>query len=65
MPVRFLVYVAITALTRLLLKYVNDWQELKFEVLIVCGSILLLSGSILVLRYASHTYPSDKKIAVE
>ena len=65
MPVRFLIYVAITALTRLLLKYVNDWQELKFEILIVCGSILLLSGSIIVLRYASHTYPSDKKIAVE
>ena len=61
MPVRFLIYVAITVLTRLLLKYVDDWQELKFEVLIVCGSILLLSGSILVLHYASHTYPSDKK----
>ena len=59
MPVRFLIYVAITALTRLLLELVFDWHNIAYiNIIIVCGGILLLSASILVLRYASHHYPS-------
>ena len=61
MPVRFLIYVAITALTRLLLEYINNFHEIKYEIILVSGSILILSASILVLRYSSHNYPSDKK----
>ena len=59
MPVRFLIYVAITALTRLLLELVFDWHNIEYiNIIIVCGGILLLAASILVLRYASHHYPS-------
>jgi phosphate starvation-inducible membrane PsiE len=59
MPVRFLIYVAITALTRLLLELVFDWHNTAYiNIIIVCGGILLLATSILVLRYASHHYPS-------
>jgi len=59
MPVRFLIYVAITALTRLLLELVFDWHNIAYvNIIIVCGGILLLAASILVLRYASYHYPS-------
>ena len=68
MPVRFLIYVAITALTRMLLEYLNDWHNsasnsnnLHYDILIICGGIVLLSISIIVLRYSSFNYPSDKK----
>ncbi len=66
MPVRFLIYVAITALTRMLLEYMNNWHNngnsgLNFDILIICGGIVLLAISILVLRYSSYNYPSDKK----
>ena len=60
MPVRFLIYVAITALTRLLLELVFEWHSIEYiNIIIVCGGILLLAASILVLRYASHHYPSN------
>ena len=60
MPVRFLIYVAITALTRLLLELVFEWHSIEYiNIIIVCGGILLLAASILVLRYASHNYPSN------
>ena len=66
MPVRFLIYVAITALTRMLLEYLNNWHNsgssnLHYDILIICGGIVLLALSILVLRYSSFNYPSDKK----
>jgi len=61
MPVRFLIYVSITALTRLLLELVFDWHNINYiNIIIVCGGILLLAGSILVLRYASYHYPSHQ-----
>ena len=67
MPVRFLIYVAITALTRMLLEYLNNWHNaasnsnFHYDILIICGGIVLLSISIIVLRYSSFNYPSDKK----
>ena len=65
MPVRFLIYVAITALTRMLLEYLNNWHNsgksnFHYDILIICGSIVLLAISILVLRHSSYNYPSDK-----
>ncbi len=66
MPVRFLIYVAITALTRMLLEYLNKWHNstvngnLSYDILIICGGIVLLAISILVLRYSSYNYPSEK-----
>ena len=59
MPVRFLIYVAITALTRMLLEYLNNWHSTKsdtihYDILIICGGIVLLALSIIVLRYSSY-----------
>ena len=64
MPVRFLIYVAITALTRMLLEYLNEWHnsptgQIDYEILIICGGIVLLAIGIIILRYASHNYPSN------
>lgn len=63
MPVRFLIYVAITALTRMLLEYLNKWHnspldQIHYEILIICGGIAILTISILILRYSSFNYPS-------
>tara|TARA_E500000331_G_C16855382_1_gene539617 strand:- start:16 stop:441 length:426 start_codon:yes stop_codon:yes gene_type:complete len=66
MPVRFLIYVAITALTRMLLEYLNNWHksqsnDIHYDILIICGGIVLLALSIIILRYSSFNYPSEKK----
>jgi len=68
MPVRFLIYVALTALTRLLISMVNlEHGELleaivkpHWGLVVVTGSILMLSVSVLILRYASYKYPSER-----
>jgi len=61
MPVRFLVYVAITALTRLLIGMVNVDHVPDIKIIIVTGGILLLSAGALILRMGSHKYPSGGK----
>ncbi|MBD1550831.1 phosphate-starvation-inducible protein PsiE [Pseudomonas typographi] len=60
MPVRFLIYVAITALTRLLISDVSHHGPADVSVVYVSGAILLLAFAILVVRYASARYPSIK-----
>ena len=68
MPVRFLIYVAIPALTRMLIGSVNlahegeaaDFHDLDLHLLAITGSILLLAVAALVLRYASYKYPSKR-----
>lgn len=62
MPIRFLLYVAITALTRLLIGDVSHHKAPDEGLLYLCGGILLLSFSILVVRYASSRYPSSRVI---
>ena len=59
MPVRFLIYVAMTALTRLLIGDVSSHQPREHEILVISGAILLLSLSTLVIRYGSARYPSQ------
>ncbi len=62
MPVRFLVYVAITALTRLLIGEVGkleageggDAQQLMW----IAGAALVLAVALLLLRYGSSRFPS-------
>ncbi len=60
MPVRFLIYVAITALTRLLISDVSHHNPPDIGIIYLCGGILLLAFAILVVRYASYKYPSAK-----
>src|SRR6201991_3970300 len=54
LPVRYLIYVAITALGRVLIEIVGAEHRTGTDLLIVAGAILVLSFAVLVLRFASH-----------
>ena len=58
MPVRFLIYVGITALTRLLVGDIAAHHKLDWGIVVVPAAILLLALANLVVRYGSHRYPS-------
>jgi len=58
MPVRFLIYVGITALTRLLVGDIASHHRLDWGLLVVPASILLLALASLVVRYGSARFPS-------
>ena len=58
MPVRFLIYVGITALTRLLVGDIATHHQLGWGIVMVSGAILLLAIANLVVRYGSARYPS-------
>ena len=58
MPVRFLIYVGITALTRLLVGDIAAHHRLEWGLLVVPGAILLLALANLVVRYSSARFPS-------
>ena len=51
MPVRYLIYVAITALTRMLIIKIQINHEPDTGILIISGAILILALSTLLLRY--------------
>ena len=57
MPVRFLIYVAITALTRMLIGDLQVHHQPTLEILYVAGAILLLAIANLVIRYSSKNFP--------
>lgn len=58
MPVRFLIYVAITALTRLMISDISHHNRPDMGVVYVSGAILLLALSVLVVRFASSRFPA-------
>ena len=58
MPVRFLIYVGITALTRLLVGDIAAHHRLDWGLLAVPTAILLLAIANLVVRYGSARFPS-------
>ena len=58
MPVRFLIYVAMTALTRLLIMEVQTHQKPDLSVVYVTAAILILALSTLVIRYGSSRFPA-------
>jgi protein PsiE len=58
MPVRFLIYVAMTALTRMLLADIQAHHRPDIGILMVSGGILLLALATLVIRYGSSRFPS-------
>ena len=58
MPVRFLIYVAITALTRMLIADIQHNHTPTLGILMISGGILLLAVANLVIRYGSAKFPS-------
>jgi protein PsiE len=58
MPVRFLIYVGITALTRLLVGDIAAHHKLDWGLVVVPAAILLLALSNLVVRFGSARFPS-------
>ena len=58
MPVRFLIYVAITAVTRLIIDLVNTKHEADLAILLMGLTILILAIANAVVRYASYKFPS-------
>ena len=60
LPVRYLIYVAITALGRVLIEIVGAEHRTGVDIL---GAILLLSFAVLVLRFGSYKYPSERPAA--
>lgn len=64
LPVRYLIYVAITALARVLIEIVGAEHRTSADILVVTGAILLLSFAVLVLRFASYKFPSERPSGV-
>ncbi len=60
MPVRFLVYIAITAMTRHLVDLVALHPERMWEIAVMGGTTLVLAIAVAVLRWASFRFPSDR-----
>ncbi|WP_220814744.1 phosphate-starvation-inducible protein PsiE [Pseudomonas paralcaligenes] len=60
LPIRFLLYIAITALTRYLIGDVSHHKAPDVGLLYLCGGIFLLSLSVLAVRIASNKFPSSK-----
>lgn len=60
MPVRFLLYIAITALTRHMVDIMSHVPINILEMLAVGGTILGIALSIFIIRFTSTRYPSDK-----
>jgi protein PsiE len=65
MPVRFLLYVGITALTRHLIGFVQHEEIADIGVLILASAILILAFAVFVIRFASNRFPAptDGEIA--
>src|SRR5262247_1909815 len=59
LPVRYLIYIAITALARVLIEIVSAEHRTGTDLLIVSGAILVLSFAVLVLQFASYKFPSE------
>jgi phosphate starvation-inducible membrane PsiE len=58
MPVRFLLYVGITALTRHMIGFVQEQSGADVGVLVLAGATLILALAVLVIRFTSNRYPS-------
>ena len=63
LPVRFLIYVAITALTRLLIGEVGAHHKLSESVIWLTAGVLILAIAELVLRYGKSCFPIDTEVA--
>jgi protein PsiE len=61
MPVRFLLYIAITALTRHMIDMMSVKPINISEMLYVSIAMFITSMCVLIVRYTSHRYPTDKQ----
>jgi protein PsiE len=55
LPVRFLIYIAMTALGRVLIEIVGAEHRTGMDILVIASAILLLSFAVLVLRFGEST----------
>lgn len=60
MPVRFLLYIAITALTRHMVDIMSHTPINIWEMIAVGGTTLIIAVSVLIIRYTSNKYPNLK-----
>jgi protein PsiE len=58
MPVRFLIYVAITAVTRHVVVVVTTHKVPEMETLLTAAAILILALAVVALRFGSYYLPS-------
>jgi protein PsiE len=58
MPVRFLIYVAITAVTRHVVVVVTTHKVPEMETLLTASAILILALAVVALRFGSYYLPS-------
>ena len=58
MPVRFLIYVAMTALTRMLIADIQGNHRPDQGILLIAGAILVLALATLAIRFGSARFPS-------
>ena len=61
LPVRFLIYVGITALTRHMIVFVQGADSANVGILILAGGTLILALAVLVIRFASYNYPPRRR----
>src|SRR5258708_24204803 len=61
LPVRYLIYIAMTALGRVLIEIGGAEHKTGKDLLIVAGAVLVLSLSVLVLRFAAHQDDSSAR----
>ena len=59
LPVRYLLYIAITALARVLIELVGAEHKTGTDLVVVAGAILVVAIAVMVLRFASHRFPSN------
>jgi phosphate starvation-inducible membrane PsiE len=61
MPVRFLLYIAITALTRHTVDIMSHLPINVYEMIAVAGCTFVTTASVLIVRYTSARFPSKQK----
>ncbi len=60
MPIRFLVYIGITALTRMLIGDIQANHEPDLGIIYIASAILLLALANLVVRFGSARFPAPR-----
>jgi phosphate starvation-inducible membrane PsiE len=60
LPVRYLLYIAITVLARVLIEMISAEHQTGWDILIVAGAILVLSLAVLILGFGTHRFPDEQ-----